>query len=149
MHTFHLLASRRQQGLWGRPTTTLSSHAHSGMRTAVRPPSLRCAPEGPLWQRLVFWLMAPAPEQAAPPLNRLPGARDEFLDVLSDIEGDEADDLRVRIGQTRSLRELWHARSETFRVLGVAHSQAVADIRLARLNRHFPSRAPRSRFAPL
>ena len=146
--TFQLL-TRRQQGLWGRPTTTLSAHAHSGLRAEVSPPSLRNALEGSLWQRLVFWLMAPAPQEASPPLNRLPGARNEFLDALRDVDGDEAERLRVRIGQTRSLRELWHARSEVFRVLGVAHSQSVAHERLSRLNRHFPTRTTRSQFAPL
>jgi hypothetical protein len=114
----------------------------------VCPPSLRCAPPS-AWQRLLFWMMAPAPDKAAPPLNRLPSVRNEFLALLADIHGEEADALRVRISQCRSLRELWHARAETFRLVGVAHSQAEADHRLALLNRHFPTRAPRSQFAPL
>jgi hypothetical protein len=102
-----------------------------------------------MWQRLMFWLMAPAPQEVAPPLNRLPGVRDEFLASLSDIAGDDADALRERVSHCRSLRELWHARAEVFRLVGVAHSQAEADTRLAALNRHFPARAPRSQFAPL
>jgi hypothetical protein len=148
LHTFRLF-TRGPGGIWSRPTTTLSAHAHSGWRVEVPPPSLRCAPEGSVWQRLMFWLMAPAPQQVAPPLNRLPGVRLEFLGALADIEGEEVDALRLRIGHCRSLRELWHARAEVFRVVGVAHNQAVADTRLAALNRHFPTRAPRSQFAPL
>jgi hypothetical protein len=148
LHSFRLL-TRRPSGLWGRPTTTLSPHAHSGWRVEVPPPSLRCAPEGSMWQRLMFWLMAPAPQEIAPPLNRLPSVRDEFLATLSDIAGDDADALRERVSHCRSLRELWHARAEVFRLVGVAHSQTEADTRLAALNRHFPARAPRSQFAPL
>ena len=145
LHTFHHL-SRRRSALWGRPTTTLSPY--SGLRAEVPPPSLRCAPVS-AWQRLLFWLMAAAPEEAAPPLNRLPGVRLEFLSTLSDIDSEDAETLRLRIQQTRSLRELWHARAEVFRLVGVAHSQAEADHRLTQLNRHFPARAPRSQFAPL
>ncbi len=140
------LLTRRPAALWGRPTTTLSPH--SGLRAEVPPPSMRCAPASN-WERLLFWLMAPAPQDAAPPLNRLPGVRVEFLKTLADITGEEADDLRQRIAQCHSLRELWHARAEVFRLVGVAHSQAEADHRLTQLNRHFPIRAPRSQFAPL
>jgi hypothetical protein len=109
---------------------------------------LRCAPAS-AWERLLFWLMAPAPQDAAPPLSRLPAVRKEFLNTLTDVSGEEVEALRLRIGLCHSLRELWHARAEVFRLVGVAHSQAEADHRLARLNRHFPTRAPRSQFAPL
>ncbi len=145
LHTFRPL-NRRPAALWRRPTTTLSPH--SRLHSEVPPPSLRCAPAS-AWSRLLFWLMAPAPQDAAPPLNRLPGVRSEFLNSLADIESEDADALRLRIGKCHSLRELWHARAEVFRLVGVAHSQAEADHRLARLNRHFPTRAPRSQFAPL
>ena len=139
-------SSRRRLALWGRPTTTLSPH--SGLRLEVPPPSLRCAPRS-VWQRLLFWLLAAAPRDAAPPLSRLPGVRMEFMAMLADIDGEDAEALRMRIGQTRSLRELWHARAEVFRIVGVAHNETVAEERLTRLNRHFPARAPRSQFAPL
>jgi hypothetical protein len=147
LHSFRLF-TRRPSGLWGRPSTTLSAQALVGLRSEVRPPSLRCTP-GSAWHKLIFWLMAPQPQEAAPPLNRLPGVRLEFLAALADISGDDADAMRLRIGNSRSLRELWHARAEVFRIVGVAHSQAEADLRLAQLNRHFPTRAPRSQFAPL
>lgn len=149
LHSFRPLFrpdTRRRAALWGRPTTTLSPH--SGLHAEVPPPSLRCAPAS-AWERLLFWLMAPAPQDAAPPMNRLPGVRSEFLNTLADVAGEDADTLRQRIVQCHSLRELWHARAEVFRLVGVAHSQAEADHRLALLNRHFPIRAPRSQFAPL
>jgi hypothetical protein len=114
----------------------------------VSPPSLRQAPTSP-WAWLMYWLMAPAPQDAAPPLNRLPGVRQDFLATLADIETEDASALRERLRHACSLRELWHARAETFRVVGVAHNESVAEERLARLNRHFPTRAPRSQFAPL
>jgi hypothetical protein len=68
---------------------------------------------------------------------------------LADISTEDADRLRLRIHDARSLRELWHVRADLFRVIAVAHSQTEADQRLDLLNRHFPTRAPRSQFAPL
>jgi hypothetical protein len=132
---------------WNRRSTTLCDP--SSLRVEVVPPSLRCAPEGNAWQRVMFWLLAPAPHDAAPPLNRLPGVRIEFLATLTDIDSADIDVLRRRINDTRSLRELWHLRAEVYRAVGVAHSQAEAEQRLNLLNRHFPTRAPRSQFATM
>ena len=126
--------------------TTLSDL--SSLRVEVCPPSLRTAP-GSAWQRALFWLLAPAPQHASPPLNRLAEVRDEFAATVADISGDDAHTLRDRIALARSLRELWHARAEVYRVVAVAHSQSQAEERVALLNRHFPTRAPRSQFAPL
>jgi hypothetical protein len=97
----------------------------------------------------MFWILAPAPQDAAPPLNRLPAVRTEFMAVLSDISTTEADQLRLRIHDAHSLRELWHLRADLFRAVSVVHSQTEAENRLLLLNRHFPTRAPRSQFAPL
>lgn len=130
---------------WSRRSTLLGS---SGLRVECVPPSLHQAPES-AWQRLMFWLMAPAPQDTSQPLNRLPGVRTEFMAALADITTEEADRLRLRIHETRSLRELWHVRSELFSVVGVARSQGEAEQRLLLLNRHFPTRAPRSQFAAL
>lgn len=138
-----MLSSLHLSSRWSR-RSTLS--APSSMRIEVCPPSLRCAPGG-IWQRLVFWVMAPAPLDAAPPLNRLPGVRTDFLATLTDITGHDADQLRDRIEATRTLRELWHLRAEIYRVVGIAYSQSQAEDRLSLLNRHFPNRAPRSQFA--
>lgn len=130
-----------------RRSTTLADP--SSLRVEVCPPSLRCAPDGSAWQRVMFWLLAPAPQDSAPPVNRLPGVRTEFLATLSDIDGEDVDALRRRIDDCRSLRELWHVRAELFRVVGVAHTQSQAEVRVTLLNRHFPTRAPRSHFATL
>lgn len=141
-----MLRSLPQLSRWHRRSTLCDP---SSLRVEVCPPSLRCAPEGNAWQRLLFWLLAPAPQDTSPPPSRLPGVRIEFLATLSDIDSSEADTLRRRINDTRSLRELWHARAEVYRVVGVAHSQFHAEQRVALLNRHFPTRAPRSQFATL
>lgn len=128
------------------PRSTLIGSA--GTRLESVPPSLRQAPDS-AWQRFMFWLLAPSPQDASPAPSHLPKVRTEFMAALADIGGDDADRLRVRLHEARSLRELWHARSELFRVVGLAHSQAEAEQRLLLVNRHFPTRAPRSQFAPL
>lgn len=131
---------------WSRRSTLCDP---SSLRVEVCPPSLRCAPEGNAWHRLMFWLLAPAPHETAPPVQRLPGVRMEFLATLTDIDSDDAEALRRRISEARSLRELWHTRADVYRIVGVAHSQGQADDRVNLLNRHFPTRAPRSQFAAL
>lgn len=132
---------------WSRRSTTLCDP--SSLRVEVCPPSLRYAPAGGAWQRLMGWLLAPAPHAAATAPDRLPEVRSDFLATLADIEGPDADTLRRRIREARTLRELWHARAEIYRVVGVAFSQFQAEERLGPLNRHFPTRAPRSQFATL
>lgn len=127
---------------WGR-RSTLGPGANS--RIGVDPPSLRQAPDS-AWHRLLFWLLAPGPKDAAPPLNRVPLVRVEFMRAVADVIGDDADQLRNRIALSRSLRELWHLRSDLFRLVGVAHNQQEAESRLGSLNQHFPTRAPRSQF---
>lgn len=130
---------------WSRRSTLLGA---SVPRLECAPPSLCHMPAGP-WQRLLFWLLAPAPRDAAPPLDRLPTVRSEFMASLADVASDEAEDLRWCIQNTRSLRELWHLRTDVFRIVAVAQSQAEAEQRLLLLNRHFPTRAPRSQFGTL
>ncbi|MDE1947756.1 MAG: hypothetical protein KGL43_17565 [Burkholderiales bacterium] len=115
------------------------------MRVEVRPPSLCHAPDS-FWQRLMVWLIAPA-QESSPPLNRLPPVRAEFLACVADVEGAEASILGQRIGAACSLRDLWHLRTEVYRVVALGHSQALAEERLARLSRHFPTRAPRVAFS--
>ena len=117
-------------------------------RFEVRPPSLRHAPSS-VWQRLMFWLVAPAPHEASPPLNRLPGVQREFLTALADIDTTTCDDIARRIKQAHSLRELWHLRMETYNLIATHHCEWEAALRLSKLNRHFPTRAPRSGFTPL
>lgn len=133
MRPLHLLP------LW-RPRSTLNTP--SAFRVEVRPPSLRHAPSS-LGQRLLFWLLAPAPQEAAPPINRLPGVKSDFLACLNDVHCPASDTLRSAINGSRSLRELWHLRAEVYNAVGRAHSEFEAERRLQRLNRHFPTRAPR------
>jgi len=127
---------------WNRRSTLADP---SSLRMQVCPPSLRQAPESG-WRQMMFWLLAPSPLDAAPPPNRLPAVRGDFMATLADIEGDDADTLRSRIRATHSLRELWHLRAEIYRVVGVAHRQSEAKARVALLNGHFLSRAARSKF---
>ncbi len=104
---------------------------------------------GGWWQRLMFWLLAPAPQECAPPPNRLGEVKREFGASLADCDSLAAEQLRWRVGEARSLRDLWHLRSDVYNAISVAHSQAEAEARLVLINAHFPSRAPRSQFAAL
>lgn len=134
------MRSLRLIPLW-RPRSTLNTP--SAFRVEVRPPSLRHAP-ATLGQRLLFWLMAPAPQEAAPPINRLPGVKQDFLACLADVTLPMAEGLRASIGGARSLRELWHLRADVYNTVGRAHSEFEAERRIDRLNRHFPTRTPRA-----
>ena len=77
------------------------------------------------------------------------GVRYEFARSLSDIRTEQARDAVNRICGARSLHELWHLRLEVFNHVARQHDQAEATRRLALLNRHFPTRAPRSGFGAL
>lgn len=123
-----------------RPPSTLSTP--SAFRVEVRPPSLRHAPVS-LGQRLMFWLLAPAPHDAAPPITRLPKVKSDFLGCLEDVEQPQAESLRHAIRGSHSLRELWHLRVDVYSSVAQSHSEAEAEHRLQRLNRHFATRSPR------
>jgi hypothetical protein len=139
---------RRLQPRSALPTVTMP-------RSECMPPSLvylapaATAGGGSVWQRLMFWLLAPAPQHRAPPPNRLGAVKREFGATLADVDNLGAEQLRWRIVHAHSLRDLWHLRSEVYNAVAVAHSQVEADARLVLLNAHFPTRAPRSQFAPL
>lgn len=125
-------------------------------RIAVCPPQR--AGSRPWLARLRAWLGStwqpeggasrPASTRAG---GRLPldAVRQEFIDAVEAIRTPAGDDLLDRIHFARTLRELWHLRAEVFRLVSLHHSQAEADARLTALNRHFPTRSPRSGFAPL
>ncbi len=121
-------------------------------RSACMPPSLvyySPAAGGGWWQRLMFWLLAPSPRDTAPPPNRLAVVKREFAAALADVDNLAAEQLRWRVQQAHSLRDLWHLRSDLYHAISVTHSQAEAEARLILVNAHFPTRAPRSQFAPL
>ena len=63
---------------------------------------------------------------------------------MDDLVDHEAADLLRRTHHARSLRELWHLRSELYTLICRRMSQPEADQRLARVNAHFPSRAARA-----
>ncbi|MEO7246233.1 MAG: hypothetical protein ABIX12_13945 [Rubrivivax sp.] len=118
-------------------------------RPGVNPPSLRQAPAS-RWHQLMFWLLAPAPQDAAPPMNRLGVVRDEFHACVFDLTAvPEAGQLVRSIDAACTLREFWHLRADVYRLVAVQYSQAEAEARLERMNRHFPTRSPRSGFVPL
>jgi hypothetical protein len=141
-------ALRRSRRAPGARASTLIAGTTSGLRLDASPPSLRHAPDS-AWQRFMFWLLAPAPREAAPPLNRLPAVRDDFLRAIGDLPGEAAHALRHRIVHAHSLRDLWHLRPEVFKLVGIEHSQWLAEQRVLTLNRHFPVRHSRSQFGTL
>lgn len=80
---------------------------------------------------------------------RLERVRAEFLQALDDVRTQQAGMTKDRLRIARSLRELWHLRPEVFKIVALHRDQAEAQCRLDRLNRHFPTRSPRSGFASL
>lgn len=126
-----------------RPSSQLPSLNSGLSRLEVRPPSLRHVP-GSAWQQLMFWLVAPAPHEASPPLNRLPTVCAEFKAALADIANDARRDLMFRINEAHSLRDLWHMRMAVYNLIALHRSEFDAAQRLAALNRHFPVRTPRT-----
>ena len=117
-------------------------------RFEVRPPSLRQPPLS-RWRRALFWLLAPTQPDAAPPPSGLSRVRTDFQACVADLAAVDSGPLWDRIARAQTLRELWHMRAEVYRVVALSHSQLEAERRLEHLNRHFPTRAPRSGFAPL
>lgn len=81
--------------------------------------------------------------------SRLDDVRHEFMVALDDVPGRPAAELMQQIDRAPTLHELWHLRLDIFNLVACHHDQAEADQRLAQLNRHFPTRAPRSGFGAL
>lgn len=117
-------------------------------RIEVCPPTARQA----WWTRAGAWLRADD-DAVTRPDARLAAVRAEFADAIADCIDDAVSvvpgDVLMRINTARSLRDLWHLRPALYHVIALRHSQCEAEQRLAKLNRHFPTRAPRSGFAPL
>jgi len=117
----------------------------SSLRAECVPPSLVYAPSaGSPWQRFMFWLLAPAPTDTATAPNLLGRVKRDFGATLADVDTAAADDLRGRIHEAHSLRELWHLRSDVYGAVSTAHGQLEAEARLILINAHFPVRAPRA-----
>ena len=79
----------------------------------------------------------------------LAAARSTFLSGVTDIPTARSADLQQRIRLAAGLRDLWHLRSDIFALVSHAKDQTTAQALLATLNKHFPTRSPRSGFAPL
>ncbi len=89
---------------------------------------------------------------AASPNRRetlLTNVRSEFIHALDDIPGHAADDAIAQIYAAASMHDLWHLRLDVFNHVSCHHDQAEAEHRLSQLNRHFPTRSPRSGFGAL
>lgn len=131
------------------------AHRDSGLpssllsRVEVCPPAMWPSSLS-FWGRARRWLdRSPWTPPAQRPVNRLALVKNEFRLSLDDLMAPEAAQLGDRIERARSLRELWHLRSTLYGLLATEFNQAEAERRLLRLNRHFPTRAPRaSGFSP-
>lgn len=100
------------------------------------------------WGQRVISQVAPWLPAAIRPVNRLTRVKAEFVDSVTDLYSEGQHSLLERIARARSLRELWHLRSSVYGEVAMALDQAEAERRLAGLNRHFPTRAPRSALMP-
>lgn len=143
----HLLPPLVSRLLPHRSVTAASSLTS---RVEVRPPELWPS-SATLWGQARRWARACTPWLPAPtrPADRLARVKVEFAHSLDDVTSFDAILLADRIGRARSMRELWHLRSPLYGAVALAFDQTEAERRLALLNRHFPTRAPRSGFAPL
>jgi hypothetical protein len=131
---------------------------HRSARLEVCPPQSRASRT---WLRILRdWLrggwqahaaVGPTPRAGRRPPGTLPldEIRQEFTAAVDDIRTPAGEALLDRIHFARGLHELWHLRAEVFRLVSLHHSQAEADERLTWLNRHFPTRSPRSGFGSL
>lgn len=94
------------------------------------------------------WPPAPAGSRVFERAPALDAARDDFLFAIDDLAGARVARLEHAIEHAVSLRDLWYLRTEVYSVVSGEYGQHEADHRLALLNRHFPTRAPKSGFAP-
>jgi hypothetical protein len=150
-------------------TTTSSDASHLPQRGSARievcPPALRRSTSSTSWQEgwqagLRDWLQSAWPTtagsahstqshwpkelsmtvQSNSPLSMV---RREFVDSLRDIRTQQAGDLLGRIRTARSMRDLWHLRTEIYNLVSRHRDESEATYRLNRLNRFFPQRVGR------
>jgi hypothetical protein len=127
---------------WLRSTFGPAGAQHS--RVEVCPPALWPS-SLTFWGRARRWLeRSPWMPDDHRPVNRLALVKQDFRSSLGALDSSDADSLHDRIERARSLRELWHLRSVLYGQLATAISQVEAERHMARLNRHFPTRAPRA-----
>ncbi|MFT3856971.1 MAG: hypothetical protein QM742_05540 [Aquabacterium sp.] len=87
------------------------------------------------------WLWEVDESPAHAPMAGLRKVKTEFCSALWDLQSMRANQVRDMIERARSLRELWHLRSDVFRVIAVHRGQMEAQQRLDGLDSHFPVRS--------
>ena len=112
-------------------------------RMNVCPPDV-CPRSESLWSATLRWLVGGDVEVAPALRTPLEKARSEFVTAMDGLLEVDHMDLLRRAQHARSLRELWHLRSELYTLIARRVSQCEADARLARVNQHFPTRAQRT-----
>ena len=117
--------------------------APTTLRMNVCPPDV-CPTGESLWSATLRWLVG-GDLEAVPSLRTpLEKARSEFVAAMDGLLDVDHDDLLRRAQHARSLRELWHLRSELYTLIARRINQVEADARLTRVNQHFPTRAQRT-----
>jgi hypothetical protein len=153
----------------GHITAPANAGSHLPQRGSARievcPPALRRSTASSAWQEgwqagLRDWLQSAWPThagsahstqshwpkelsmtvQSSTPLSMV---RREFVDSLRDIRTQQAGDLLGRIRTARSMRDLWHLRTEIYSLVSRHRDESEATYRLNRLNRFFPQRVGR------
>ena len=127
---FHRLLHRKPAA----PTT---------LRMNVCPPDVAPRRDS-LWTAALRWLVGGDVDVAPALRTPLERARSEFVAALEGLGEADHNGLLKRAQHARSLRELWHLRSELYTLIARRVSQIEADARLSRVNQHFPTRAQRS-----
>ena len=112
-------------------------------RMNVCPPDV-CPGSESLWSATLRWLVGGNVEAVPALRTPLEKARTEFVAAMSGLLEFDHNFLLKRAQHARSLRELWHLRSELYTLIARRISQFEADARLARVNQHFPTRAQRT-----
>ena len=119
------------------------SAAPTTLRMNVCPPDVIPRRES-LWSATLRWLVGNDTEAVPALRTPLEKARSEFVAALDGLAEHDHHSLLKRAQHARSLRELWHLRSELYTLIARRASQVEADARLARVNQHFPTRAQRT-----
>lgn len=127
----------------------VSAHIRSpelqSLRQEVCPPAL-FSRSAPAWKRFLkrswnwLWDLDEPSDPIAPPLTGLAKVKAEFCNALWDLQSTQACQTRDAVNGARSLRELWHLRSDLFNVIAMHRGQAIAKARIETLNNHFPVR---------
>jgi len=119
------------------------SAAPTTLRMNVCPPDV-CPRRESLWSAALRRLVGGNVEVVPALRSPLERARSEFVAAMGGLSDCDPQDLLRRAQHARSLRELWHLRSELYTLIARRISQPEADARLARVNQHFPTRAQRT-----